>query len=106
MAKQAIDQFTRDAFDAPKRGRPRDPNAKPAAQRMREMRLRKKSSLRSGKGERDHFDHHRSDPVALIEHLKTLIAESGDGGFALLLWNALQDLPEIQAHINNVAKVN
>lgn len=40
--KQATDKYTLDAFTKPGRGRPRNPNAKTAAQRMREYRQRKK----------------------------------------------------------------
>ncbi|HJV82448.1 hypothetical protein [Noviherbaspirillum sp.] len=45
--KQTDDQFTRDAFDAPRRGRPRKHDAKTPAQRMREYRLRLKEAQRS-----------------------------------------------------------
>lgn len=40
--KQPSDKFTRDAFDKPARGRPRNPNAKSSAQRQREFRQRQK----------------------------------------------------------------
>ncbi len=40
--KQKDDDYTQDIFSKPGRGRPRKPNAKPAAQRMREMRARRK----------------------------------------------------------------
>lgn len=40
--KQAADKFTGELFDKPPRGRPRSPNAKPPAQRMREYRQRRK----------------------------------------------------------------
>lgn len=40
--KQPADKFTLDAFDKPGRGRPRNPDAKTPAQRMREYRQRKK----------------------------------------------------------------
>lgn len=40
--KQQADQFTRDAFETPRRGRPRKPDAKTPAQRMREYRARRK----------------------------------------------------------------
>lgn len=40
--KQKDDDYTLDIFCKPGRGRPRKPNAKPPAQRMREMRARKK----------------------------------------------------------------
>lgn len=41
--KQAEDKFTVDAFTKPGRGRPRKPDAKSTAQRMREYRARKKA---------------------------------------------------------------
>lgn len=40
--KQPADKFTLDAFTKPGRGRPPKPDAKSAAQRMREYRQRKK----------------------------------------------------------------
>lgn len=40
--KQPADQFTRDAFAKPSRGRPRKPDAKTNAQRQREFRQRHK----------------------------------------------------------------
>ena len=40
--KQATDKFTTDIFTKPGRGRPRKPDAKSTAQRMREYRMRKK----------------------------------------------------------------
>lgn len=40
--KQQADIFTRDAFDKPRRGRPRKPDAKTPAQRQREFRQRQK----------------------------------------------------------------
>jgi hypothetical protein len=43
--KNPADKFTIDAFDAPRRGRPRNPNAKSGAQRQRELRQRRKSEL-------------------------------------------------------------
>lgn len=54
--KQQSDVFTVDAFAAPRRGRPRKPDAKTGAQRAREFRLRKKfnfliSVTRNEKGE-------------------------------------------------------
>jgi hypothetical protein len=42
--KQPEDKFTRDAFELPRRGRPRKPDAKSGAQRQREFRERKKQS--------------------------------------------------------------
>lgn len=42
--KQKEDKFTRDAFEAPKVGRPLKPDAKSPAQRAREYRLRKKTA--------------------------------------------------------------
>lgn len=40
--KQAVDRYTVDLFEKPRRGRPRNPKAKSAAQRMREYRQRRK----------------------------------------------------------------
>ena len=48
--KQACDKFTRDMIDAPRRGRPRKPNAKSAAQRAREYRARLKLSRQLSSG--------------------------------------------------------
>lgn len=42
LMKQSEDKFTRDAFDAPKAGRPRSPNALTPAQRAKRYRARKK----------------------------------------------------------------
>jgi len=42
VMKQPDDLFTLDAFDKPRRGRPRKPNAKSGAQRQREYRLRRR----------------------------------------------------------------
>jgi hypothetical protein len=42
--KQDADKFTIDAFNKPGRGRPRKPDAKTDAQRMREYRKRKRES--------------------------------------------------------------
>lgn len=41
--KQTEDKFTRDAFDAPKAGRPRSPNALTPAQRAKRYRARQKA---------------------------------------------------------------
>ncbi len=41
--KQVEDKFTLDLLDKPRRGRPRKPNAKSSAQRVREFRERKKA---------------------------------------------------------------
>jgi hypothetical protein len=41
--KQSTDKFTRDAFEAPRVGRPPKPDAKSPAQRAREYRARKKA---------------------------------------------------------------
>jgi hypothetical protein len=43
--KQTADKFTVDAFDKPRRGRPRKPDAKTNAQRQREFRQRHKFNL-------------------------------------------------------------
>lgn len=45
MAKQKEDEFTKDAFSAPRRGRPRKTDTKSNAQRQREFRARKKSGF-------------------------------------------------------------
>lgn len=45
--KQAADKFTFDLLNRPGRGRPRKPDAKSAAQRMREYRARKKKRLQT-----------------------------------------------------------
>nr|WP_315468244.1 hypothetical protein [uncultured Undibacterium sp.] len=41
--KQTNDKFTRDAFDTPRRGRPRKADAKTPAQRSKEYRARVKA---------------------------------------------------------------
>lgn len=41
--KQNIDQYTSDFFDSPRRGRPRESNAKSSAQRQAEYRKRQKA---------------------------------------------------------------
>lgn len=51
--RQLEDKFTLDAFDKPRRGRPRKPNAKTGAERQRDYRARLKkkndfSSQRNG----------------------------------------------------------
>lgn len=43
LVKQSEDKFTRDAFDAPKAGRPRSPNALTPAQRAKQYRARQKA---------------------------------------------------------------
>lgn len=44
MAKQAVDHFTLDLLDKPKRGRPRKPDALTDAQRARSYRQRKREA--------------------------------------------------------------
>jgi hypothetical protein len=44
--KQTEDKFTRDAFDAPKAGRPRSPNALTPAQRATLSKAMKQSNFR------------------------------------------------------------
>jgi len=45
MARQKDDVYTSDLYGKNPRGRPRDPNAKSTAQRMREYRQRKKFNM-------------------------------------------------------------
>jgi hypothetical protein len=57
--KQAADKFTRDAFDKPGRGRPRKPDAKTPAQRMREYRQRKQASKQASGISVTHYENSR-----------------------------------------------
>lgn len=66
MAKQAIDAFTLDLLDKPKRGRPRKPNALTPAQRAKAYRQRLKADpLRAFNLMLDKMD--QAKPAALAQ---------------------------------------
>jgi hypothetical protein len=51
-------------------------------------------------------EHHRSQGLLLIGEVSRFISETGDGSFAMVLWDALEFLPEVRAYADHVAEVD
>lgn len=51
-------------------------------------------------------EHHRSEGEALIAQVSRFITDTGDGGFAVALFHALELLPEVSAHYENLAETD
>lgn len=50
--------------------------------------------------------HHCRERLALLNEVAGFIAQSGDGGFAVYLWNELQKLADVSACIKCVGEVH
>ena len=51
-------------------------------------------------------DHHAAKKLALTLEVHRFISETRDGGFALALWDALKDLPDVVEHVERLREVN